>query len=85
MPRASSIIGLEGKVVVITGAGQGVGRSAARTFAQEGARVVAVDVDGALVWLMDDMAIECGAHAPALADLEGDGDVEVAPPADTAQ
>lgn len=45
---ASSIIGLEGKVVVITGAGQGVGRSAARTFAQEGAKVVAVDVDGAL-------------------------------------
>jgi NAD(P)-dependent dehydrogenase (short-subunit alcohol dehydrogenase family) len=38
---------LEGKVSVITGAGGGMGRVAALRFAAEGARVVAVDVDGA--------------------------------------
>jgi len=34
------------KVVVITGAAQGIGRSAANRFASEGARVVAVDLPG---------------------------------------
>ena len=38
---------LDGKVVVITGAGSGMGRDAAILFAQEGARVLAADVDGA--------------------------------------
>ncbi len=31
---------LDGKVALITGAGSGIGRSAAQTFAQEGTRVV---------------------------------------------
>ena len=34
------------KVIVITGAAQGIGRSAANRFASEGARVVAVDLPG---------------------------------------
>jgi hypothetical protein len=33
--------------------------------------------DGELLWVALDAEIECGSHAPALADLEGDGDVEV--------
>jgi NAD(P)-dependent dehydrogenase (short-subunit alcohol dehydrogenase family) len=37
---------LDGKVVVITGAGGGMGREAAILFAQEGASVCAADVDG---------------------------------------
>ena len=38
---------LEGKVVVITGAGSGVGHAACLLFAQHGAKIVAADVDGA--------------------------------------
>ena len=37
---------LDGKVVVITGAGGGMGREAALLFAEEGAQVCAADVDG---------------------------------------
>jgi NAD(P)-dependent dehydrogenase (short-subunit alcohol dehydrogenase family) len=37
---------LEGKVAVITGAGSGMGRSAAAVFVREGARVLAVDISG---------------------------------------
>jgi NAD(P)-dependent dehydrogenase (short-subunit alcohol dehydrogenase family) len=38
---------LDGKVVVITGAGGGMGREAALVFSEEGARVCVADVDGA--------------------------------------
>ena len=34
---------LEGKSVIITGAGSGIGRAASRLFAKEGARLIAVD------------------------------------------
>ena len=36
---------LSGKVVVITGAGRGIGRRAALLFAAEGARLALVDID----------------------------------------
>ncbi|KII86246.1 hypothetical protein PLICRDRAFT_55973 [Plicaturopsis crispa FD-325 SS-3] len=38
---------LAGEVAIITGAGQGIGRSAALLFAKEGAKVVVSDLDGA--------------------------------------
>ena len=38
---------LAGKVALITGAGSGMGRVAALTFAREGVKVVATDVDTA--------------------------------------
>jgi NAD(P)-dependent dehydrogenase (short-subunit alcohol dehydrogenase family) len=40
---------MEGKVVVVTGGGKGIGRHAARTFAQEKAHVVIADFDSG--WL----------------------------------
>ncbi|MFN2291344.1 MAG: SDR family NAD(P)-dependent oxidoreductase [Anaerolineae bacterium] len=36
---------LEQKVAIVTGAGKGIGRAIARTFAQEGAAVLIADVD----------------------------------------
>lgn len=33
--------------------------------------------EGEVVWVQTDVAIPCGGHAPAVADLEGDGAVEV--------
>src|SRR3989442_10488645 len=39
--------GLGGKVAFIAGAGAGMGREAAVLFAEEGARVVVADIDGA--------------------------------------
>lgn len=38
---------LEGKIALITAAGQGIGRASAELFAAEGARVIATDIDEA--------------------------------------
>ena len=39
------MIRLEGKVCVVTAAGQGIGRASAERFAAEGARVIATDLN----------------------------------------
>ena len=42
-PLASGARRLEGKIAIVTGAGQGIGRATARRFAQEGATVVVAE------------------------------------------
>jgi NAD(P)-dependent dehydrogenase (short-subunit alcohol dehydrogenase family) len=60
---------LDGKVAVITGAGGGMGRDAAILFAEEGAKVCAADIDGALAketvaQLADALAIQTDVADP---------------------
>ncbi|MEX2011426.1 MAG: SDR family NAD(P)-dependent oxidoreductase, partial [Chloroflexota bacterium] len=54
---------LAGKVTIVTGAGSGIGRATAIRFAEEGARVTCVDVDGPAV---EAVAAEIGKSAVAV-------------------
>jgi len=53
---------LDGKVAVVTGAGSGIGRAAARRFAEEGARLVVADISGR----QDELAADLGDDAVAV-------------------
>ena len=64
---------LQDKVVVITGAGSGMGRAMAEMFAQQGAKLVLADISGA----QDEVAARIGPAAVAVhADVADEGDVQ---------
>ncbi|MGE3690930.1 MAG: SDR family NAD(P)-dependent oxidoreductase [Novosphingobium sp.] len=66
---------LQGKVAVITGAGQGIGRACVDVFVTEGAKVAAIDFSGK----QNDVAAELGeAVLPVQADVSKEDEVEAA-------
>ncbi|MFV2173742.1 SDR family NAD(P)-dependent oxidoreductase [Actinomadura sp. LOL_016] len=58
---------LDGKSIMLTGAGSGIGRAVVRRYVAEGARVVAVDIDGE--GLASLAAESGGAVVPLVADV----------------
>src|ERR1700742_5228686 len=60
MPR------LEGKVAVITGAGTGIGRATAKLFAEQGARVVVAELNGAAGEQTAQLIAQAGGEAIAV-------------------
>lgn len=58
---------LDGKVALITGAGEGIGRASALLFADEGAAVGVLDVDGERAHAVADEVADHGGRALALA------------------
>ncbi len=68
---------LEGKVSVITGAGRGIGRSAALLFASEGARVVVSDLDeGPAREVVDEIRARGGEAVAVVGDVTAEGFAE---------
>ena len=66
---------LTGKVVVITGAGAGMGRATARLFASRGAKVIAIDISGAEAELAEEFG---SSVVPVHCDVRDEAQVEAA-------
>jgi len=68
---------LENKVALITGAGSGIGREAARLFASEGSTVVLVDVNEAAAAETRELVEAAGGRASEVrADVSDEGDCQ---------
>jgi NAD(P)-dependent dehydrogenase (short-subunit alcohol dehydrogenase family) len=66
---------LEGKSVIITGAGSGIGRAAALLFAKEGARLVAVDRTEGVKDVVEEVRKAGGSGEAVIADAGSEKDV----------
>jgi 2-keto-3-deoxy-L-fuconate dehydrogenase len=71
---------LAGKTVLLTAAGQGIGRASAEMFVREGARVIATDINGEALATLT----ECETHVLDVTDavaigklIDGVGDIDV--------
>ena len=65
------------KVVVVTGAGSGIGKATALAFGREGAKVVAADIDAASAQATAEQIKTAGGQAEALqVDVSVAADVE---------
>jgi NAD(P)-dependent dehydrogenase (short-subunit alcohol dehydrogenase family) len=64
--KASTLFGLAGKVALVTGAGQGVGRAVARTLAANGAQVIVNDFHAARAQAVVEELQAGGASAVAM-------------------
>jgi NAD(P)-dependent dehydrogenase (short-subunit alcohol dehydrogenase family) len=71
VPEYLDFLRLDGRGVVVVGAGQGMGRQSAHALAQQGARILCVDIDGDRA---DDIASEVKGVA-CVADARVEGDV----------
>jgi meso-butanediol dehydrogenase/(S,S)-butanediol dehydrogenase/diacetyl reductase len=68
---------LQGQTAIITGAAAGIGAASAALFAREGAKVVAVDIDGALLKQVSDQTEKANGVCLAMtADVSKRGDVQ---------
>src|SRR5579864_3866542 len=71
--RGYAVNRLADKVAVITGAGSGIGRAAARAYVAEGATVGLLDRNGRAV---EDLAVELGPRSfPLVADVASEANV----------
>ncbi|QHE85502.1 SDR family NAD(P)-dependent oxidoreductase [Hydrogenophaga sp. BPS33] len=74
VPDYAGMLRLDGRNMVVLGAGQGIGRQVSHALAQCGARVLCVDHDPALA---DAVALECGGLACAADVTQREGMAQV--------